>query len=252
MKVCELYDFLSEKAPTQLSCDWDNDGLMCCPDPQREIKKVLVTLDITEKAVEFAQKGGFEVIISHHPLIFKPLRSIESPKLIKLIRGGICAMSFHTRLDKASGGVNDCLAECLELSEISPFGTDGLGRIGNLPREMLPAEFALFAAKCLGSPFAHSVEGKSVCRRVAVVGGDGKDYINDALMSGADAYLTGTVSYNSLVDVSETPLTVIAAGHYYTEKPVCKRIAEFVNEADADIYTEIFECNPILTRSIVE
>ena len=114
MNVRELYRALDYRIPRSLSCDWDNDGLMCCPNSNREVGRVLIALDVTSDTVEHAIKGGYDVIISHHPFVFKGLKSLVddggvSEKAISLIQNGISVMSFHTRLDAVEGGVNDKL-----------------------------------------------------------------------------------------------------------------------------------------------
>ncbi|MEE1115696.1 MAG: Nif3-like dinuclear metal center hexameric protein, partial [Clostridia bacterium] len=126
MTVKELYKFLDSRIPSALSCEWDNDGLMCCTEPNRAVKKVLVALDITDDVIDRAIEGGYDVIVSHHPLIFHPIKNITAGesvpnRLIKLVKSGISAMSFHTRLDSLDGGVNDELAKCLGLNNIKPF-----------------------------------------------------------------------------------------------------------------------------------
>ena len=98
MKIRELYDSLEALIPRDLSCEWDNDGLMCCPDGEREVKRVLVALDVTDKVCDEAIRGGYDVIVSHHPFIFKGLKSINgddhiSAKAIKLISSGIAVMN---------------------------------------------------------------------------------------------------------------------------------------------------------------
>ena len=120
MTVKEMYARFSERIPEHLSEEWDNDGLMCCPDATTEVCRVLITLDVTEEVVDYAIESAFDLIISHHPLIFKPLSSVNesdhiSRKVIKLLNSGISVFSFHTRADKVTGGVNDKLAELLGL-----------------------------------------------------------------------------------------------------------------------------------------
>ena len=110
MNARELYFRLSEMIPPSLSCEWDNDGLMV-EASDKEIKKVLVTLDITEKTADHAIKNGYDCIISHHPLIFHPLKalsldSVSALRAIKLLKHGVSAMSFHTRLDALDGGIH--------------------------------------------------------------------------------------------------------------------------------------------------
>ena len=124
MNVKELYKYLSEQIPTSLSCSWDNDGLMCAPDSSANVSRVLITLDITAEVTDKAIREGYDLVISHHPLIFKGVKSLTddayvSAKLIDLVRAGVSAMSFHTRLDAVEGGVNDALAALLGLENTS-------------------------------------------------------------------------------------------------------------------------------------
>ena len=114
MKIRELYNALDARMPRSLSCSWDNDGLMCCPDGNKTVNRVLVALDVTGEVVEYAKANGYDVIISHHPFIFNGLKSVDdegyiSKKLISLVKADIAVMSFHTRLDAVEGGVNDKL-----------------------------------------------------------------------------------------------------------------------------------------------
>ena len=118
MTVKKLYDKITECIPENLSEPWDNDGIMCSSDLSAEVNNVLITLDITEEVVDYAIGRNFDLIISHHPLIFKPLSRVYeenhiSRKLIKLISNNVSVFSFHTRADKVEGGVNDILASRL-------------------------------------------------------------------------------------------------------------------------------------------
>ncbi len=252
MKTIELYNFLNDAIPASLSCDWDNDGLMCSGDTEKEVKKVLIALDITEKVVEKAVNEGFDVIISHHPMIFKNIGAVNpsvasAKKAIALIKKDISAMSFHTRLDALAGGVNDVLCKKIGLINARPFGPCGeeMGRIGTLDA---PMEIEVFCEKLknvLGVPFVlFSSCGKRV-QKVALLGGDGKDFVNSAIMSGADTYLSGRISYNIMVDAPEIGINLIEAGHYFTEAPVCQFLSKLVKNADNNIQIEIFNSNEI-------
>lgn len=245
MKVCELYRLLSEKIPASLSCEWDNDGLMCCPDPDREVKRVLIALDITATVTEEAITGGYDVILSHHPLIFHPLKALDptdpvAKKVIRLLRAGVTAMSFHTRLDAVVGGVNDTLAMTLGLSDVIPFGENGeaIGRVGVLEKEMTLDAFAERVKAVTGAPCVQVSDAGLPVRRVALLGGGGSSDVNAAFASGADTYLTGELKHNQLTDAPENGMNLIAAGHFYTENLVCDRLRELVKEADpkAEIY----------------
>ncbi len=252
MKTIELYNFLNNAIPSSLCCEWDNDGLMCCPDKGREINRALITLDITADAVEYAKQGGFDVIISHHPLIFKGIKSITpdacvSAKAIELIRSGISAMSFHTRLDALSGGVNDMLAKKLGVKNTVAFGADGeeIGRIGELDKPMALSEFARLVKDALGAPAVLCADAGKQVKKVALLGGEGGDDIAAAAAAGADTYVSGRLGYHAMTDAPECGMNLIEAGHFYTEFPVCQRLAEVVASADAGIECEIFFSNKI-------
>ena len=136
MTVRELYMALDKMIPASLSCEWDNDGLMCCPDSSREASRVLIALDPTIETVKQAIEGKYDAIITHHPLIFKGIKAIDDAnmqtlKLMCLLEADIAVMSFHTRLDALEGGVNDSFASLLGLSAVEPLehGGEKIGRI---------------------------------------------------------------------------------------------------------------------------
>ncbi len=237
MTIRELYTALAEQLPRSLSCDWDNDGISCCPDPDAPVTAILIALDPTEDAVEEAIKQGCNVILTHHPMLFRGLKTVDghetgSRKVIRMIRHGITAMAFHTRLDAADGGVNDILAARLGLQNVEPFGDDGnpagkpIGRVGNLPETVSTDAFIEIVKGALGlSALVFAGSGKSV-HRVAVLGGAGEDDIAAAVAAGADTYVTGELKYHTLCDAPYGVINLIMAGHYHTEAPVLDRLAE--------------------------
>ena len=250
MTVKELYEKLEERIPASLSEEWDNDGLMCSADSSAEVKKALLTLDVTEEIVDFAIERSYDLIISHHPLIFRPVSHIcednhVARKIIKLINNGISVFSFHTRLDKVLGGVNDILASRLGLCDVEKFGEGELGRVGNLPREMELDEFIDLVKSGLGIDSLRLANGYNVVKRVALVGGDGKDFVNDAIKSGADTYLSGRISYNLMEEASELGINLIEAGHYHTEVPVLQFLAELLNTYDISLTVDFADSNMI-------
>ena len=248
MTVRELYERLSDRIPEALSEEWDNDGLMCCADDQREVKRVLISLDVTEEIVDYALGNGFDLIISHHPLIFKPLSSISAEdhvarKVIKLISGNVSVISLHTRADKVRGGVNDCLARILGLSDIEPFGDDCLGRIGHLERECGIDDFSSFVKSVLGTEHIIVSDAYNPVYTVAVVGGDGKEFVKEALEAGADTYISGRISYNVMEEAAEMGINLIEAGHYATEFPITGFFAHLISKLDPRIYVETVGSN---------
>ena len=251
MTVRELYAFLEEKMPRSLSCDWDNDGLMVCPDDTREVRRVLVALDITAAVAEQAIKEGYDLVVSHHPLIFHPLKAVAPGeatvnKVIRLLTSGVSAMSFHTRLDAVTGGVNDVLANAIGLQNVVPFGKDGeeIGRIGTLPTAMALKDFAALVKEVTCAPYVQVSDAGKLVSRVAVLGGGGAGESGAAAAAGADTYLTGDLRHDQLTEAPERGMNMIAGGHFFTENLVCNRICEMLYEADANIKADIVNSYP--------
>ena len=245
MTINDLYFELNKRIPASLSCDWDNDGIMCMSEPERQVKRVLLTLDVTEQAVKRAVDLGFDLIISHHPLIFHPLKSITDGRLISLIKNGVGAFAFHTRLDIATGGVNNALAELLKLKNVRRFGEDGLGAIGELEEETADTELGKYIKNALNSDSVKGIFTGRTVKVVAVLGGAGGDYVCQAYEAGADFYLSGEIGYNKMLDQAATGMSICAAGHYFTEQPVLTKLEEMIKNIDKDIEVEIFQCNEI-------
>ncbi len=251
MTVRELYGILNDMISPSLSCAWDNDGLMCCPDGEREVKKVLITLDVTARAVDAAIEGGYDLIVAHHPMIFKGLSAVHEEqyvarKVIRLIRAGVSVMSFHTRLDAVSGGVNDTLCALLGIEDARPFGEEAIGRIGTLPREMTLEDFAAAVKKKLNAPAVFAADGGRPVRRVAVLGGSGGDDIGAAFSAGADTYLSGNLGYHALTDAPEQGMNLIEAGHFFTEQPVCETLKQVLLTFDPELCCDLFYSDRIL------
>ena len=249
MTVKDIYERLNEQIPDTLREEWDNDGLMCAPDVTREVSKVLLTLDVTEELVDYAIEQGFDLIVSHHPLIFKPISAINehnhiARKLIKLIENEISVFSFHTRADKVKGGVNDRLCELLGIEGTEPFGEGDLGRVGFV--EQMTLEDFLYKVKTtLGADVVKYSDGYNSVRRVALVGGDGKDFVADAIRVGADTYLSGRISYNVMEEAAEMGINLIEAGHYFTEQPLMEFFKEILLDLDSTLYIEVANSNMI-------
>lgn len=250
MTVKELYEVFEARIPAELREEWDNDGLMCCPDSSAEVERVFVALDVTEEIVDYAIERGFDLIVSHHPLIFKPISAVNEyenvgRKLIKLISSGISVFSFHTRADKVSGGVNDMLSDALGFTDTEPFGEGMMGRIGELDEEMSIDDFAFKVKVALGADSVAYSDGYNAVKRVAMLGGDGKSFIKDAIEAGADTYISGTIGYNMMEEAAELGINLIEAGHYSTECAVTEFFTNVINRADPDIYVESIDSNMI-------
>lgn len=250
MNVSEIYDELCRVMPESLREDWDNDGLMCASDTSKEVNRALVTLDVTENIVDYAIAHKFDLIISHHPLIFKPLGSVcedghIARKVIKLIKNDIAVISLHTRADKVSGGVNDLLAEILKLECVEPFGEGGLGRVGNLSEEATMEDFSYLLKGLIDADGVKVADACIPVQRVAVVGGDGKDFLADAIKCGADTFVSGRIGYNTMVEAGEMGINMLEAGHFFTEFPVCSFFQSLLMRLDREMYIEIASSNAI-------
>jgi dinuclear metal center YbgI/SA1388 family protein len=199
-----------------------------------------------EFEADYAAKNGFDLIVSHHPFIFKKLSRItgfEYKNLETLIKNDVSVLSYHTRLDSALGGVNDVLAERLELCNTHGFGgdRDDFGRIGTLSKEMSGKDFALYLKEKLGCDVRCAFnEGKRI-KTVAVLGGSGKDFVYEAMMAGADAYVTSEIPHNLFIDAKTRDFGLYDCGHYYTENPVCEKIKMLLCENFAGLEVEIFD-----------
>lgn len=249
MTFYELYKKLDSCFPNSLKCEWDNDGIMCADNLDKEVHKVLISLDVTMDAVKYAKENCCDTIISHHPLVFRSQKALTplsytQNKLIYLIKNGIRVMSFHTRLDAAVGGVNDTLADILQLSNIKIDALDPIGRIGEYNSEMELSKFADFVKNKLATPVV-LFNGNKKVKKVYVIGGDGKDLIDNAIDNGCDTIVTGRASYNTIIDACDMGLNIVEAGHFYTENPICKVLENKIKDIDDGIKTCIFDSNKI-------
>ena len=234
----ELTAFLQEYAPFETAEAWDNAGVLVhCGDGSETVTGVLCALDITPATVAEAEASGCNVIVSHHPVIFRPLKSLSQhdvPAL--LLRAGISAVCLHTNLDKAAGGVNDVLAARLGLLNTEPFA-GGIGRIGLLPRPMRPDELAAHTAKALGTSVKYADAGKSIVR-VAVVSGSGGDFAKEAAGLGADCLVTGEAGHHDALDALAAGISVVAATHFATEAAIAGELARRIGAAYPDLRVE--------------
>lgn len=248
MTSYELYEKLSQKYSKELSCSWDNDGIAVSGGPVCLVEKVLVALDVTEKVLLYAAENGFDTVISHHPMLFSPLKSLTPDtnvgrKAIFALLNNITVMSFHTRLDAAAGGVNDALCEILDLHDVKSFGNSEcptMGRIGKISPMSISELFNKVKSSLSCNSLCYTDDTDEICETVAVLGGAGKDFIYDAIDAGADVFITGEASYNALLDASESGITIITAGHFETECPVCEKIAQTVKKIAPSVIVQIY------------
>lgn len=243
--VQQIYDHLNTKAPFAFQESWDNSGLNV-GDPRGEVKRVLVTLDITDAVIQEAVQRKADLIVSHHPLIFTAMKHVTlrdddltGRKVWNLAKNGIAAICCHTNLDAVEGGINTVLAQSLgleQLEQLSQCGTDeegrpyGFGRVGTLSREMTLDGFLPLVQRGLAPHGLRYVDGGKPVRRVAVGGGACGSFLMDAWRAGCDTFVTSDLKYNQFLDAKELGLNLIDAGHFPTENVILPTLTRWLKE----------------------
>lgn len=244
-EVRDIYESLDRLAPFDTQESFDNAGFLV-GHGDRTVRRILVALDITEEVAAEAAGLGAELIVSHHPVIFFPAKSVTDAdptgrKLLALVENGIAAICAHTNLDAAQGGVNDALARAVGLTGLSILrqsGVDGqgrpygIGRIGTLKGADLPlADYARQVKEALGANGVRYVDGGRRVHKVAVGGGSCGEFLRDAAAQGCDTFLTADVKYDVFLDAKAMGVNLIDAGHYPTENVICPVLAQALKSA---------------------
>lgn len=220
----ELAEKMNTWAPWDTAEPWDNCGVIV--NMGQEVTGVLCALDITNEVIDQAKAHGCNVILAHHPVIFKPVKRLsEQDVFVRLAREGISAICAHTNLDKAENGVSHILAERVGLTQITL--SDGFLYTGFLSKEMKMVEFAARAGQCLQASIQYTCPEKMV-RKIGVVSGAGGDFFREAAAAGCDCLLTGEASYHEALDAQQMGLALAVAGHCETEYPIVGVMAEKV------------------------
>ena len=253
MTVHDILTFVETLAPLSMKYDWDNVGLLCGSAGQ-EVHKILVALDPFEGVCREAAEKGADLLVTHHPLIFRPRKSVTDGddvgrSILFLAKHGISALNAHTNLDCAPGGVNDVLAETLGLADVEvldPLGVDGQGRPWGLLRAGTVAEQSLvqFLAHVktrLQVQGLRYVDGGRPVRKVAVGGGACADELPAVLAAGCDTFVTADVKYNEFNDAKAEGVNLIDAGHFATENPAVAVLAAKLRAAFPEIPVECAE-----------
>lgn len=245
--VRDFYDYLDSIAPFASAEVWDNSGLLV-GGFDRPVQRVAVVLDLNSETLEQAISLEADLIITHHPVIFKAQKAFLDDSLVyKLAENGISVIATHTPFDSAEGGVNDILAEKLELTKVEVLSLsdcENLLRVGFTDTTDAD-EFAHFVSEQLGSAVRYCDGGKEI-ETVAVCGGAGAEFASEIAEMGIDAFVTGDVKYHELLDAKEAGLTLIAAGHFETENPAMAILASRLrgNFSETDIIV-LSQTNPV-------
>lgn len=222
--INEIYSALCEMAPLSLQMDFDNAGFQIGRG-ENPVSRVLLALDVTDAVVAEASELGAELIVSHHPLLFHPARSITdadpaTERLLRLAENRIAVISMHTNLDIAEGGVNDVLIRLLGAEPLETLDASGCGRVGELDTlYTMPDFLSRCKEKLQVSGLRYYDAGKPV-HRLAVMGGAGGDSLEDAWQKGCDTYVTADVKYHQFLRAQELGINLIDGDHFCTETPV--------------------------------
>lgn len=239
-KVKDFYGYLNSIAPFETQEDWDNSGMLV-GDMDAEVKKVAVVLDITHEEIKKAKAIGADLIISHHPVIFNPIKSVTRGSVpYELVASSINALCCHTPLDIADGGTNDSLAELLGINVTR--ADDPILRLGTV-EPTTAQELAGKIANTLNTKVRYADAGRKI-EKIAICTGAGCSLIEAA--GEIDAFITGDASHHNFLDCVQAGITLIAAGHYETEIVVVPVLVKKLQAQFPDIeIIDIKQENPI-------
>lgn len=256
IKVNNIIKEMELLAPTYLKEDFDNVGLMV-GDKNKEVKKVLLALDCTLKVIEEAKKENVELIITHHPLIFKRPSSIttdtlQGKKIIELIKNDISLYSSHTNLDSVENGLNDTIVSILGFDNSKILEKNkrddkaGLGRIVSLNESIQLKDLISKIKKSLNINNLRVVKGKDKVNKIAIINGSGQDFIGKAVALGADCIITGDTTYHFASDYKEMEISILDVGHFASEQITFFNVMENLKEKfkDVEFITSTVEEDP--------
>ena len=256
IKVNNIIKEMELLAPTYLKEDFDNVGLMV-GDKNKEVKKVLLALDCTLKVIEEAKKENVELIITHHPLIFKRPSSIttdtlQGKKIIELIKNDISLYSSHTNLDSVENGLNDTIVSILGFDNFKILEKNkrddkaGLGRIVSLNESIQLEDLISKIKKSLNINNLRVVKGKDKVNKIAIINGSGQDVIGKAVALGADCIITGDTTYHFASDYKEMEISILDVGHFASEQITFFNVMENLKEKfkDVEFITSTVEEDP--------
>ena len=240
MTVRDIYGYINSIAPYDMQLGFDNSGLnvggIDC-----DVRKIGICLDLTAEAVDFAHSNDIDLIISHHPVIWSGLKSVRSDDVVySLIKYGIAALSAHTNLDAANGGVCDTLCTALGINTLENAYLDEypdvpIARLGVIDGEMNADDFAVFLKEKLAAPDVRYHSCGLPVRKIGVFNGAGADLIPFAKAHGADSVVTGDVKHHEWLDAAKLGINLFDAGHFCTENLIVSKLCGLINEKFGDI-----------------
>lgn len=220
LTVQQVYDFINERAPFETQVAYDNSGLLV-GHPNNEVTGIHFALDVTNNVIDEAIAHGANLIVTHHPMMFSPIKRLvetdyQARLLCRLIREGISLISAHTNLDQAAGGINDVLAQCIGLTDIQG---EGFVRVGTLPSPITAGELAESISAALGDVVRVMGDASAQVEKVGMCSGSGADEWPAAAAMGAQAFLTGEAKHHIALEAADRGMVLLEAGHHATEEP---------------------------------
>ena len=237
--VKEIFEKLCEFAPLSLQLPYDNSGFLVGRS-EASVHTVLLSLDVTGEVIDEALELGAELVISHHPVIWDPMKrltdeKVETAKVMRLLENNLAVISMHTNLDIAEGGVNDVLLSLFGGQNGSCFEEDNCGRMGYLSSPMSMPDFLLLCKERLQSKGLRYYDAGRPVEKIAVLGGSGGGNLLDAYRAGCDTFVTADVKYGIFLLARELGINLIDGDHFCTENPVIFALAEKLRTAFPDI-----------------
>lgn len=244
--VKNIYDYINSFAPFDLQEDWDNSGFLI-GDFRKEVKTVVLSLDATKEAARFAQSVNADLLLTHHPVIFKGIHTVKKDSAVyTLVNHDIAVISAHTSFDRANDGINDNLCKILGLKNVRHI-EDTFIVTADLENEMSIDDFAEFVGETLSTSGIRYTDTEKTIKTVAVGGGACSEYI-DTAMQISDCFLTGDLKYHEMLDAAEQGYAVISAGHFETENLPFLMIKEKLETLFTDVnFITAPVQNPVLT-----
>lgn len=257
-----IVDFMQDFAPLEFAEEWDNVGFLV-GDLNQTCSRLMTCLTITTDVIEEAVAGKVDLIVSHHPFPFRPLKQITSNDLngrmlLSLIQNQIAVYSPHTSFDSAANGINQSIATRLELTEIqplqeieSPVSQDpaiGVGRYGNLPKPISADEFANQLKQRFDiNQVAVSGPGKSTVSRVGIACGSAGQFLATARRRGCDAFVTGETNFHTCLEAIAHDQSLFLLGHYASERFAVEQLADRLTGqfSDLTVWASKIESDPI-------
>lgn len=242
--VQNIYDFINARAPFDIQSPYDNAGLLV-GDPAAEVTGIHFAMDVSQRVLDEAEAASANLIITHHPLMFSPVKQVvatsyESRLIMRMIRSGMSFIAAHTNLDQAPGGVNDTLAQRLQLKDITG---EGYFRMGTLPQPMNAQQLAAHVGGCLNTTVRIMGDGVNITR-VGMCSGGGSDEWSTALAMGAQAFVTGEMKHHHALEAADSGLLCLECGHHATEEPGIFALADALQ-----IELNAVQCNVHVSKS---